>query len=186
MIGTSLLLPLTGVGAMSVQDDSAAIADGIRAMRVFTGALVAGALSFLLVVAAIKWGAKPEGDGRLNPVMLTLMGQSVLTLLLGWFYPRGIAAKRRGELVQSLDDNGGQDEVSASDLMNVFRGTSIFRLVLWESTVFTTLICTIITGHLWLLWFAGAVLLLMAWGWPTVPSVTRWVLEQRELIRQES
>jgi hypothetical protein len=171
---------------MNVEDDSGAIADGIRAMRVVHGTLMAGAFTFLLIVVAIKWGSKPAGDGQLDPVMLTLMGQSVLTLLLGWFYPRGMVAKRRSELVQSLDANGGQGAVSASDLMNVLRGTSILRLALWESTVFTTLICMVITGQQWLLWFALAVLLLMAWGWPTVPSVTRWVLEQRELIRQES
>jgi hypothetical protein len=171
---------------MSVQDDSGEIADGIRSMRVFTGALVAGALSFLLVVVAIKWGDEPEGDGQLNPAMLMLMGQSALTFVAGWILPRRIVARRRGELVQALPADGGQEEVAVSDLMNVFRGSSIFRLALWESTVFTTLICTVITGHLWLLPVAGAVLVLMLWGWPTVPSVTRWVLQQRELIRQES
>ena len=70
--------------------------------------------------------------------------------------------------------------------MNMRRETSILRLALWVEAVFATLICTLVTGNRWPMLVAGAILVMMLWQWPTVPSVTRWVLEQRKLIRQEA
>jgi len=171
---------------MSLQDDSGEIADGIRALRVLNGQLVAGGFLFLLVVVASGPGVAVEKNDQWNPVTLVLLGQSVLAVLGGWILPRRNEAKRRRELGESLVAAGGPGEVSASDLMNMRRETSILRLALWVEAVFATLICTLVTGNRWPMLVAGAILVMMLWQWPTVPSVTRWVLEQRKLIRQEA
>jgi hypothetical protein len=186
VIVSSLLIPLTGVGAMSVQDDSAAIADGIRSLRVLTGAIVAGAVVFLLIVVAVTWDVGPKRAEEESPSMQIYLGVAIMNALLGLFLPLKQLPTRRLWLVNSLRTEQGSGEPSTSDLINLLKGFKIMRLALLEGACFMTLICTIITGNWWLLLMAGALLALMLWQWPTVPSVARWVLEQRELIRQES
>ena len=83
---------------MSLQDDSGEIADGIRALRVLNGQLVAGGFLFLLVVVASGPGVAVEKNDQWNPVTLVLLGQSVLAVLGGWILPRRNEAKRRREL----------------------------------------------------------------------------------------
>jgi hypothetical protein len=109
----------------------------------------------------------------------------MLNTLMGLVLPGRLLPQRRRQLVDSLRAKGGPGEPSTSDLIDLLKGFSIMRLALFEGACFMTLISTLISGQWWLLLMAGVILVLMLWQWPTVSSVTRWVLGQRELIRQQ-
>jgi len=170
---------------MSVQNDSNEIAECIRTMRVFTGVLLAGLVMFLLVVVMVQRGQEPKNGGQPDIATLILLGQAGLALLAGLLLPGRILARRLRELAQSRASQQISGEVPTAALLNELRGTSIFRLALLEGACFTVLLATLISGNLWLVAFVGVVLVLMMREWPTVESVTGWVLEQRDRIRQE-
>lgn len=170
---------------MNVQDDSKVIAEGIRVMRVFLGALLVGVLLFLAIAVVVKWDHEP-GEGEDNTVVLgVFLGQAVLAALAGLLLPGQLLGKQRRELAQSLADSPRAENIPVEKLMNMLRGISIFRLALLEAASFGLLIALVVTGEYWLLAVVAVLIALMMREWPTVASVTGWIEEQRDRIRQD-
>lgn len=170
---------------MSVLADTKEIADSIRVMRVITGALVAGVVSFLAVAVLINWDHQPR-EGEDNSVLLAIfLVLAALITLAGLLIPRKLLSKQRKELAQSLGEVTRSGNIPVDKLMIMLQGTSIFRLALLEGACFVLLICFVITGKFWLLPVVGAIIGLMVREWPTVAGVTGWIEEQRERFRQD-
>lgn len=170
---------------MNVQEDSKMIAEGIRGMRVFVGALLAGAVLFAAICVVVKWDHQPR-EGEDNTVVLAVfLGQAAFASLVGLLLPGQLLKKQRGELAKSLANSPRTENIPVDTLMNILRGTSIFRLALLEAASFGLLICLVVTGQFWLLAVVAVLMALMLREWPTVAGVTGWIEEQRDRIRQD-
>ena len=170
---------------MNVQEDSKEIANCIRAIRVITGVLVAGVVMFMGVALLVKWDHQPR-EGEDNTVLLVIfLVQAALITLAGLLIPRKLLTNQRKELAQSLGDTTRAENIPVDKLMKMLLGISILRLALLEGASFALLICLIVTGQFWLLAVVAVLMALMVREWPTVASVTGWIAEQRDRIRQD-
>jgi len=170
---------------MSDQEDQKAIAESIRTMRPITGVMILGLLLFLLVVVLVKWESQPEEGQNQTVLLVVFLSQAFLTTLIALFFPGQLLDRKRKELVRSLGASQRPAEIPTSSLLNMLRGASIMRLALLEATGLTLVIATLNSGQFWLLPVAGAIIGLMVREWPTVESVSRPVVEQRDRIRQD-
>jgi len=170
---------------MNVQEDSKVIAQGIRSMRFFLGALLAGLLLFLAVAVSTKWNSQPRPEEDHTVVLLVFLGQAAIFAVFGQLLSSRGLDKQRKELAASLGNSPRAEDIPADKLLQMLQGTRIVRLAILEAASFALLICLIVTGKFWLLAVVAVLMALMVREWPTVAGVTGWIEEQRDRIRQD-
>ena len=170
---------------MNVQEDSVVIAQGIRSMRIFHGALLAGLLLFLAVAVAIKWNSQPRPEEDHTVLLLVFLGQAALFAVFGLLLSSRGLDKQRKELAASLGNPPRAEDIPADKLLQMLQVTRIIRLAILEGASLALLICLIVTGKFWLLAVVAVLMALMVREWPTVAGVTGWIEEQRDRIRQD-
>jgi hypothetical protein len=153
-------------------------------LRIIIGALVAGAVTFL-VIAFVMRGVGLYAGSQTKPVLTyTGIGLGVVMLLAHIFVPHRMVTAGRQRLAQRTEPAGPADEVNL--LWGLYQNQTIVAAALLESAAFFLIIAYLLEGDPWslplwpLLLIAG-----MAMLFPTQLGVDNWIKEQRQRLRQE-
>jgi hypothetical protein len=162
------------------------IAPMVRTGRIIIGALIAGVLSFLLlVIFVIRPAAHAAGPQRTFLSYYVVPPFVGTTLILAAWIPRLITARVRRTLAQIPELNVNNPREDLGPLLGAYQTQMIVGAALCESGAFFAAICYFLEGSPFVLVVALIALAALASHFPSATSVEQWVDEQRERIERQ-
>jgi hypothetical protein len=174
------------------------LARNVRVEQIVVGALVAGALTFLVVAAVlVSQGAFGPGDEELTWIMnlvlalflipdiaarlivpSIIVAQARRRILAGeWDVPEGPQRAQVAEMIERTGDAGR--------LMGVHATKTIVATALVEGVTFFAIIVYMVTQSMFALCVAIVMIAVLALHFPTRNGVLDWIESQLQLMEQE-
>ncbi len=156
--------------------DPSQLAPQVRVMQIIVGALTSGCIAVMVTMFLLR------GDKAPQPAMPTLtylgLAFSGAAVLARIFLPRLIANQARSGIT-------ARDEASVvAALLPVFQTRLIIGAAILEGAVFFLAIAYMLEGQSLALGVGAALTLGIATQFPTTGSVSNWLTEQHDLLRQ--
>ncbi len=142
--------------------------------QIIVAALIAGVVTFsgFALFAGLGDGAEQDGQPSLSFVMVAV---AVVTVLARFVVPPVLVASQRRN---ALD---GNEEIERENFLGLFVTKTIVENALPEGACFMCIVAYVVEGQWWLFAVVGAVVALMAIGFPTQGKFENWYRTQREL-----
>jgi hypothetical protein len=162
-------------------------ARGLRTLRLFNGALLAGVLAFLAIACVLRLN-RPQGLLAAQPFALgfgpgaklatVAVLLTVMNVAMALVVPSRIVASQRNRLARSEGR-----KLNDSLLLAAYQTARVLYLVLLEGAAFFCLIVFLIDGSGLTLLLALALMAGMLIGFPTESRLESWLDQQHQLLR---
>jgi hypothetical protein len=164
---------------MLSQDQRHRIAASIRTPRIVVTAMAMGVLAFLVVVLMLP----PRADRGEPLVAYIAVAFAVVALAASMALSKMVAKKSvqriLAERASVADDRfqGGVNDQTLDKLLGVFSTKLIIYCALLEGGAFFNLVAYLIDGQVINLYAVGALLVMMAIGFPTLGGAEDWITQ---------
>ena len=151
----------------------------IRVMQIILGAIVLGAVAFLVVAVVVRW--QSDQPAPESPIISYLALGAALVIAVAYYFVTDAlqASQRRGAA-------GANTRIA---WCNAYQTTMIAGAAMLEGAVFFLLIAYLLEGDLKDNWTplaaAAGFIVVIATLFPTRSGLERWIAEQQEKLKQE-